>query len=748
MNKSSRGWGKMRFFLIFIIIYSLLTPCKAHAFFTPKDGKRKTSSVAIKTAPPNKKRGPGKNIPKIKVLSEREDKEANIYSALEAKDYKKALEITEELLQKYSNDEKLITLALENAMAQKDLDKALIYAEKLLVLYPNSEHLLKTKWDIHSITKDFPNAIIAYEKLIETYPKLEYQLELPSFYMENNDFVKAQEVIEPLYFANLDNETVVQTFLKILLIQEKKQQAYWLIKKHHLEETKDGLQIFGDMAMLDRDYNSAQNYYIKALKLDAENENIKNNLAQTYRTLKKPNEATQLFREVLAKNPGNLEAKIGLGYLEIDKKEFKKSREYFNKILAEKPDYKPARMGIVNSYIANNDRFQTLDALDKMVQDQEVEQIRAQTYYNMGMFSEAKEILNDSGLNNPASQSSTLNGSVNKDADDLRYKIKRNQAITITPTYSFLIQQLAENYKLDINKIGTNVSQMVDGNKNVFLDYNLYVYSSGQFGPNQLNNVTNELRAGVQARPNKKSEYRADIGCKFFEFGRGEMINTDSWFKHYFNDKFTLKAGFRRNNIEQSYLSAVGYTIDGIFKGRAAENKTYLEYEYKFPKQYYAFGRLGYGLITEQNIQTNQYVEGMLGFGRVLYNNPDNKWINLVTADLVSYNVSYQYNLLDIPNKDGTIFGNYFSPGFFTANTLNIKAEGEIKKWRLKYGLKGFFGEQVAITPNQFNPTGGFSPYISCKLNDHITFNGAFNYFNYADVQRYQAIFNLVIRRF
>lgn len=455
------------------------------------------------------------------------------------------------------------------------------------------------------------------------------------------------------------------------------------------------------------------------------------------------------------------EDNIALGNLALSNKEYDKAREYFGKVLAIEPDNKEAKMGIVHSFTQNGESMMALEAMNQMAQDDEVKYTEAQAYYDMGIHTESLDAIPEIPQYNLTQQRANyeipmykaadelLKGMVTETADSkqLAHNLRHDRAITITPAYSFSIQRLADSFKLDINKMGTTVSQVVD-NKKFFLVYNMYIYSSGNFlDSGKLNNVTNEFRLGVQERANKKIEYKVDVGGKFYQFG-GVMANTDSWAKYFFNDKFNLKLGFRRNNVEQSYLSAVGFNIDGIFTGRVADNKVYTEYEGKLPKQFYSFGRFGYGAMTGENLQTNQYLEGMVGLGRVMYDHPENKWINLVNLDLVSYNSSYQYNLLNIYNAAGKVFGGYFSPRFFSANTLNLKMEGEIKKWHLTYGVRGFAGEQIALRPDQANVIFGISPYISYIINDHITINAAYNYFKYADVQRDQFMISAIIRGF
>lgn len=676
----------------------------------------------------------------------------------------KALEIIENALNEKSKNKDLLNLALEYSMALKDWNKAILYTNQLLVYEPKSEKLLKNAGDLYATIKDFANAINAYERLVQHHPKLEYYMELANYYMANKDFAQAEFVLEPIYNASLNDSTlekskIIDAYLNSLLAQQKIMQAYCVIKTNHLENTQNGYMILGDIAMINRDYECAKVNYRNALTFEPESAILQNKLAQSYRMLKCLCVSTKIFNNVLAKDPCNLEARLGLGSIETDKKNFEKSRRIFCSILKENPDYRPAKIAIADSYIANDDNFAALETLDNMPQDEEVRLMKDQTRYRMGIrpvvfkaipdmqgYQEMNVPLEDVSYKSEINPNRAINGAIYEDRKELEYKKRRNEAITLVPTYSIFTQQLADQFRLNYIKGGINLHKNIDGNKLVFMAYNAIVYSSG--GPQYLNNFVNEFRGGIQARPKDKWEYRADIGVKAFQFGDGAMLITDSWLKHYFNDKFNLKVGVMRNNIEQSYLSAVGEPIDGIFTGRAADNKFYLEAQGKLPHQIYSFARAAYGVITAQNLNTNQYFEGYAGIGKLLYNNPKNKWINTFAFDVVSYNSAYQYNLLNIYSSTGALFGGYFSPSYFNATTGNVKLEGHFNKLPLRYGIRAFGGIQNALSPDQTTPTWGYSPYVSYAINDKISIYAAYNHFNFADIQRDQFTFSAVIRGF
>lgn len=669
------------------------------------------------------------NFEKIKTSSITDTKFlAFLYS--KAEDNSKALEIVEDSIQENPQNKELLNLALEYSMSLKDWDKAIIYTDKLLVYEPKSEKLLKSAGDFYSIKKDFTNAIEYYEKLVEYYPKSEYQQELANFYMANKEFESAQTILEILYSKYPENKNITDTYLNSLLAQNKTKEAYWVIKEKKLENTLEGYMVLGDLAMQSKHYDVANGYYFKAVQLDTKSTMLKNKLANSYSLMGYKNDAASIYKKVLQEEPKNPEALLGLGSLEVDKKHFDSARRIFNSILSDNPDYRPAKVAIAHSYIANDEKLSALEELDKLPDDDETNYMKAQVYYNMNMRSDSKDEIKYTDTD---------------DAKELKYKIKRDNAITITPVYIGFYQTLANEFRLNYQKYGVQVSQDVNKNANVFMEYNVFWYTSG--ANNFLSNVTNEFKGGIQQRPNKKWEYRADLGVKAFQ-SHGGMILTNSWLKYYFNDWFNLKLGFYRNNLEQSYTSAVGQYINEIFTGQVAENRVYLEYEAKLPRQFYSFGRGSYGLMTAQNMPTNQFFEGYVGAGKAFYNNPKSPWINIFAFDVVSYNSAYQYNLLNLYNSAGQLFGGYFSPSYFNATTGNLKIEGFIKKLRLHYGVKAFGGIQTALTPDQQTPTWGYNPYVALDINDHVTLNASYNHFNYADLQRDIFMFNLVIRGF
>lgn len=643
----------------------------------------------------------------------------------------KALEIIENSIEENPKNKELLNLALEYSMALKDWDKGIFYTDKLLVNEPKSEKLLKNAGDLYSIKKEYLNSIKYYKKLTEYYPDLEYKLELANLYMADKQFESAETMLEPLYNQYPENQKITEAYINSLLAQQKLIESYFAARDRNLLNTKEGYIILGDLDMQYKHYDSAGHNYYNALQLEPDNLTLQNKLADSYRMFGCIEAAEKIYCNILRKDPENVGAKMGLGSVEIEKKNYEKARQIFCCILNEDPCYKPAKMGLAYSYVANGERFNALNILNQLSPDEEANLLKGKIYYDLGMPTDAKE---------------SLAYTKNRDAKELKYKIKRDDAITITPTYSFLKQTLGQNFRLNYQMGGIRLAKNVDRNTNVFMNYNVYAYSSED--TEGLNNITHEFRGGAHGKPTEKVEYNTDFGVKVFEYNNGSMVVTDDWVKYYINDKLALKLGFYRDNLIQTYTSAVGRYIDGVFTGRVADTRTYLEYEAKFPKDFYSFGRACYGVMYAQNLPTNQYLEGMLGVGKLLYNNPENPIIKKVNFDLVTFNWTYQYNLLNLYNSVGTLYGGYFSPNFFTSNTANLKLEGELKKLNLKYGCTGFAGVQVSNAPVFTELSWGVGPYLSYKVNDHIDINASYQYFDWAFMKRHIFMVNAVIRGF
>lgn len=394
----------------------------------------------------------------------------------------------------------------------------------------------------------------------------------------------------------------------------------------------------------------------------------------------------------------------------------------------------------INELIEKEQYLEALSETEKLPEDNDSKILKAKIYIKMDMYSDAKKALKDT------------TGDI---AETLKYMVKRYEGFIFFPNYEFYNQVLSDEYDLDYQRYGIYLKQPLPNNKRFFIDYGIYVYKSGN--ETHLTNVTNELIAGVKSRHSKNLEYNLNLGGKFYQFGLGNMLISDSWLKYYFNDKASIKVGYKRNNIEQSFLSAVGVYDGDVFEGQVCENKFFIDGAYKFSDKVNIKARIAYGLNYAQNLPTNQFLDGYVNLTRNFYNNQKNKFIQKVDLGIITQFYGYKYNLTDIPQhtlrinafgeKIDTI-GGYFSPSFYNANVLDFSLEGIKNELGLRYGLKGFVGEQISRTPDFMRLAWGFAPFIEYNLSNHVALNLSYIFTKYADSERHIFFVNTIIRGF
>ena len=145
--------------------------------------------------------------------------------------------------------------------------------------------------------------------------------------------------------------------------------------------------------MKDKDYKAAEQNYFMATTLDPESIILQNKLADAYRMLGYKNGPRKIFNKVLEKDPKNYEARLGIGSLEIDAKNYDTARDIFYGILQDNPNYRPAKIAVAHSYIAQDYKLTAIDELKKISQDDETKMMKAQAYYDLNMWSDSKQIL-------------------------------------------------------------------------------------------------------------------------------------------------------------------------------------------------------------------------------------------------------------------------------------------------------------------------------------------------------------------
>lgn len=408
------------------------------------------------------------------------------------------------------------------------------------------------------------------------------------------------------------------------------------------------------------------------------------------------------------------------------------SRSVYDNILIKGSYDNFAQLGLTQNYIYIGSPLTALGALVNVPKNQQTNFLKAKAYYNMEMYQEAYEILD--------------NIEQSDEVISLKNQIKKRRAYQFVTGYELYVQKLNEEFKMDANKIAFSNS-CYEKNMQVYFDYVMHIYTSGVLpgqGYEPLNNVTNEIRLGTQGRLKEKIALRADFGAKFFQ-DSGAMLLTDSWIKYYHSDNFNCRLGFSRNNTEQTFLSAVGVNIDNRFTGQVANNNLYINPVFRLPKRAYVVTKIAGGLRDGYNLPNNFYWEGLLGIGKIIRYDETKPYLQKIAIDLVSYNSGYQRNLQKIYDSKGYLYGGYFSPKWYSDDTVNLSFSGQLKKTNLSYGLGVFGGWQFADEPDQSLFIYGASVHTKYNINDYLNCVLQYRYYKYANVTRNQLVFDIVI---
>ena len=499
----------------------------------------------------------------------------------------------------------------------------------------------------------------------------------------------------------------------------------------------------------------ACNYYeriiteVKQLIEDEDFYNAQSEIEQLYNSKCRTNEVAGLYLHVLYKTKQYcnaykvasendlLETPDGLmtqANMSIVQKDSTQARSVYDNILIKSSYDRFAEMSLNQNYISTGFELSGLNELAKLDKNYDTDFLKAKAYYNIELYEDAVRILKQMPQTDEVLQ--------------LQHEINRKRAYQLAFGYELYIQKLSEEFKLDVNKIAYSNS-VYHKNMQVYLDYIMYLYTSGRLpgqGYEPHNNFTNEIRLGTQGRINKNFALKGDLGVKIFQ-DRGAMLLTDSWVKYYPNDNFNIKLGFHRNNTEQTFLSAVGVMIDNKFTGQIADSNLYVDSTLRLPYRSYFFNKTGIGLREGYNISDNLYWESLIGVGKLLRYDLSKPYLQKIALNIVSYNSGYQKNLENIYDSQGFLYGGYFSPIWYSDNTISLTLAGRANN-KFSYGCGSFAGAQYSHKPTNSMFIWGASVFGKYKFSEHFSAELQYRYYKYANVVRNQLLFDVVISIF
>lgn len=629
---------------------------------------------------------------------------------------------------------------LKIQVQNEDWPGALENANLGLKMLPGDEAYLKIKANAYWNMDRFDESIETYKRLVELYPTPRYKANLEEIKAYKIEYEHAKRLLENVDSNNWDMRDIIPLTPNIMYMEQKIDKSYQLIKKFALQDMALVHSKMEDLFLLEQNTLSKEERHKASQEFDNDPILVKLKRANVFQATRHTAEAKKLYDEVLAVEPQNIDAQMGLGYLKLNERDFGAAREIFEKIYEEHPDYTDAKIAVSNSYSANAQYLSALEVLDELPETEKTAYLRGLIYSESDMFNSSRDaVLSDNSAR----------------ADELRQNLRKKTGLQLIPRYAFYNQILANTFRLYSDKIGFNLQEGLGKNISGVFSYTGIKFLRGRLDGNEkFGNVVNDINFITFGRPKKRFDFQSSLGGRFYNKGSsgtpaGAMLLTDNWLGYHFSDNLNAQLGFSRLPNEESFLAAAGVFVEpGVLAGRVSDNRLYLNVNQRLPRRAYAYFRGGLGLRKGDALPTNPYADGLMGIGKVVYDNHENPFFNIVAIDINTYNSGFRYNVLELFGSN-SLFGVYYSPPYFNANSLNLRAEGYSHNIRLRYGVKAFVASQTAPGNSPDTKVGVCAvPYISYAPNDRLTVNVVFHYSNFANVQKYYAMFQLHIKLF
>lgn len=112
--------------------------------------------------------------------------------------------------------------------------------------------------------------------------------------------------------------------------------------------------------------SKAQEFYTKVLAQDADNLEVKNNLAMTYVSSSNPMQGVLLIREVLAKDPKNETALFNLGMLSIQSQQYENAVVRLKTLIEINPNHIQGQLLLGVAYMQTGDKAKAREQFEKV----------------------------------------------------------------------------------------------------------------------------------------------------------------------------------------------------------------------------------------------------------------------------------------------------------------------------------------------------------------------------------------------
>ncbi len=273
----------------------------------------------------------------IEIMSEL----AFLYTKL--KQYERASNFYEQILESHSNDDKTIYNYALLCKQNKDLNKA---KELLIKLFNKEFELIKISETLFNILYEQNS----FEEIIELYLKKANKLKsailyyyIAQAYSKNGQESIAQEFFKKSFEADENNIESGCKIAQMLIEQEKYQEAESILKKLLKHSENDKIYfLFAEIYSVKSDVENAMKYYSMAIRLNDKNPQYFYKLGIIYSLKGFLKEAQDMFKRAVDIEHDNLLYNYTLAYSYFVNNELNYAQKIINYILVLNNEYLPA----------------------------------------------------------------------------------------------------------------------------------------------------------------------------------------------------------------------------------------------------------------------------------------------------------------------------------------------------------------------------------------------------------------------
>lgn len=708
---------------------------------------------------------------KLLVQSKDEKYKANIAEIyFLQKDYQTALRLYFDIYKKDPNNPEIQKAIALTYFVSGDFESSIVFYQKYLVQKCDPESVLNYGKSLF-YSKRIQPAKQILEYYVNAYPNdVEGLSTLADIYVAIKEVPMAIVLINRANSIEPDNIKLLIQTAKIDIAAKNYCKAQTLLIQLLAIEPNNAeiIENLGDISFYTNDFNQALMYY-QSIPDFCDNKRLVYKIAQSNHYGKNYEIAQCFYRQLLDDSEYSNKAKIGIAEIRVSQNKPLESRKILENVLANEPGNVQASKNMAITYFSTGDTYKAIKILKSLPQDDTDVNYNLAKAYN-------KIERNDIALD-------LLEGNPQENAKTLKGEILMQARPAISPLYE-AYYEAPRNASANANKY-----QKAGGAIYLYIKPNLRAVVMSQAV--QYTNLTNIVSttaiintAGLEGQLNNHLGFKTSFGVEAFSNGPAVFLGS-ALAKYTPNDYISWTSGYIRSLDEiDSYMSAAGVVPSvGPFAnqlvGRIIDNKYVLfNIGLKLPFKSYAYVGMNVGNKYGSNSASNFYKEIMWGLGKLLYSAAENRPINQAYLGYDFYYTGYNEDMSGFGGanlnfspvgSDGQAItpftgfpgtGGYFSPTFFVANRFPLTFKGTFRETKLKYVLMGFVGTQtiqgqiglLGITPgsgvSSFVTTPYFGYSIGLRYNEkgRVSWGLDYTFNNYMEVAQHLLKANLLVR--